>query len=252
MAIGSYGEFSVCQNQTYKYPIGYSLIFAITAILLVITFPLLAANSALPSILETRGWEEITFDRIPQNRYADCGDGCIEVSTTSSASMIGKQISNDLMTLPILNWEWKIENPVTKTDLTLKGEDDRAIAIYITFPYDPDTATFSEKLLRPVFELFRGSDSPSRMLSYVWAGFGKPGDTFESPFFGGVNAMIIGENENSPIGQWQTQRVNVIADHKRAFGFAPRTTEHILISADSDDTGSSNRAWIRNIKFTAN
>ena len=130
-----------------------------------------------------------------------------------------------------------------------KGEDDRAVAGYVTFPCDPKAATLTEELLRPVIELVRGPDTPSRMLSYVWGGFGKPCEVVKSLFCGGVNAMTIIRNETDPVGGWIMERVNVVADHKRAFGITPNTTSHILVGADSDDTGARNRAFVRNIRF---
>ena len=203
----------------------------------------------LPAELLKRGWEEVTFDDKRANRFATCGDGCIKVETTSSVSMIGRPVTTDLTEKPVLTWEWKIEKPVTPSDLTTKGEDDRAVAVYVTFPFDPDTASFGEKLLRPMVELARGADAPSRVISYVWGGFGETGQLVESPFFGGVNAMIISRTQDAPVGDWVTERFNIVADHKRAFGFEPKTAAHVLISADSDDTGADNQAYVRKLMF---
>ena len=104
-------------------------------------------------------------------------------------------------------------------------------------------------MLRPLVVLARGAEAPSRMLSYVWGGSGTPGAVVESPFFGGVNAMIIVHNATTPVGVWISERVNIVADHQRAFGMVPSRVSHILLSADSDDTGTRNRAFVRNIEF---
>ncbi len=213
------------------------------------TLSLAAAESSLSPDLAAQGWEEITFDGKLSNRYVACGADCVEIQTDASVSMIGRPVTVDLSRQSVLTWEWKIEDPVAVSDLTTKGKDDRAVAVYVTFPYDPETATFSEKLLRPVIELVRGPDAPSRMLSYVWGGFGKSGDVVESPFFGGVNAMIISRTGIDPVGSWITERFNVIADHERAFGITPIAVAHVLIGADSDDTETRNRAYVRKITF---
>ena len=123
------------------------------------------------------------------------------------------------------------------------------MAVYGTFPCDPKAATLTEELLRPVIELVRCPDTPSRMLSYVWGGFGKLCEVVKSQFFGGVNAMIIIRNETDPVGDWGMERVDVVADHERAFGITPNVTSHVLVGADSDDTGTRNRAIVRNIIF---
>ena len=149
-----------------------------------------------------------------------------------------------------MTWEWKVEEPVQISDLTTKGKDDRAVAIYVTFSYDSATASSTERLLRPVIEMTRGNDAPSRVLSYVWSGFGKPDEMVQSPFLGGVNVMIIKRNEAAPNNQWLKEKVNVLNDHQRAFGRKPSPVIQILISADSDDTETSNKVSVRNIGFS--
>jgi len=208
-------------------------------------------SAMLADELIDQGWEKITFDGKQPNRFVSCGEGCIEIETNESVSMIGLPVSADLTRMPVLNWEWRIENPVVESDLSEKGKDDRAVALYVTFPYDPETASFSEKMLRPVVEMARGADAPGRVLSYVWGGFGENGDVIESPFLGSVNAMIICRNAKAPVGRWVREEFDVLADHKRVFGFAPTTAAHILLSADSDDMGGANRALVRKIAFRA-
>ena len=201
--------------------------------------------------LKEQGWEHITFDNKQPNRFASCGEDCVDVKTDGSVSMIGKEFDADLSKMPVLNWEWRIENRVVESDLSTKGEDDRAVALYVTFPYDPNAASFSEKIMRPLVEIVRGTDAPSRMLSYVWGGFGNPGDMIESPFFGAINAMIICRNAGAPVGEWVNEEANIIADHERAFGSTPTKTAHMLLAADSDDTGGINRASVRKIMLRA-
>jgi hypothetical protein len=141
---------------------------------------------------------------------------------------------------------------VTVSDLTVKGRDDRAIALYLTFPYDPDTATLSEKFLRPLFELKRGKDAPGRVMSCVWGGFGTPGDMIKSPYFSDLNTMIICWTQADPVGRWITERFDVIADYRRAFGTTPRMVSGVLLSADSDYTGAGTHAYVRNVVFLEN
>ena len=225
------------------------LTIAGTCLLLVTAFA--RPNVDVSSDLMEQGWEHITFVDKHPNRFASCSDGCVEVRTDDSVSMIGKEFATDPLKKPVLSWEWRIENRVAVSDLSVKGEDDRAVALYVTFPYDPQTATFFEKMMRPLVEMARGVNAPSRALSYVWGGFGNTGDMIESPFFGAVNAMIICRNAEAPVGEWLSEKFDVIADHKRAFGSIPVKVAHILIAADSDDTGGMNRASVRKIMFRA-
>ncbi|HCS71922.1 MAG TPA: hypothetical protein DIW51_18340 [Rhodospirillaceae bacterium] len=209
-----------------------------------------AGGDTLPADLVARSWEQMTFDGKRANRYSACGDDCIAVDTDSSVSLIGRPVAVDLAQMPVLTWEWKVDRPVAATDLTVKGRDDRALALYVTFPYDPDTATFSESLLRPLVELARGKDAPARTLSYVWSGDATtPGTVVASPYFGDVNVMIVARSGHAPLGTWLRETVDVAADHERVFGRRPLRASHVLIGADSDDTGSRNRGFVRGISF---
>ena len=45
------------------------------------------------------------------------------------------------------------------TDVSKKGGDDRILAIYLAFPYQPEFASFKEKLLRPLVVASKGRDA---------------------------------------------------------------------------------------------
>lgn len=211
-----------------------------------------AADAArLPHDLSARHWTEITFDGKPANTYRACGADCVEVDTDRSVSLIAMPVAIDLTRTPALSWEWKVDGQVAATDLTTKGRDDRAVALYVTFPYDPDTASLSDRLLRPLVELARGKDAPGRGISYVWSGYGKPGDVVDSPFLGAAHKMVVTRNGAAPTGQWLTEHVDVAADHERLFGSRPKSVAQVMIGADSDDTGGKNRAFVRHIAFSS-
>lgn len=209
----------------------------------------LAVDNTLPPELAARGWEEIIFDGKVPNHYALCGEDCISIETAGSVSMIGLPVAVDLSRTPVLRWDWWISDPVAVTDLATKGQDDRALAIYVTFAYDPDRATLSEKLARPVIELAHGADAPGRVISYVWAGHGAQGDLVESPYFGDTNVMLISRTEADPVGQWISERVDVVEDHRRIFGQEPTRVAHILIASDSDDTETRLQGQVRDLGF---
>jgi hypothetical protein len=236
------------KNQTIK--------SCLTITVITLVFNLLSPDSSdasekfLHPTLTSDGWKEIIFEDKNPNLYSVCGLDCIQIKTNSSVSMIGKLVTVDLGLNPVLNWEWKIEKQVKSSDLSVKGKDDRAIAIYVTFPYNPDTASLLERLKRPLLEIWRGSDTPSRGISYVWAASGVIGEVISSPYFGGSNAMIIARNGEDRVNSWITEHVDVVADHERIFGFSPTVASHLMISADSDDTGTRNQAFVKGLRFT--
>lgn len=232
-----------------------AFMFKVSSILILVYSLLLsevadASENPLHPILSADGWEEIVFEDKRPNNYTVCGLGCIQIKTNSSVSMIAKPVAINLSRYPVLNWEWKIESIVTPSDLLVKGKDDRAVAVYVTFPYNPNTASLFEKLMRPLLEVWRGSDTPSRGISYVWTALGTPGEIIESPYFGEANVMIVTRNNTDVVKNWVKERVDIVADHERAFGFTPTVAAHILISSDSDDTGTKNQVSVKGLRFT--
>lgn len=212
-------------------------------------FTVMAARALPPALLE-QGWEEITFDGKTPNEFTLCDDNCISVISDNSVSMLGRPIEADLTQTPYLRWNWRVENPIPGTDLTAKGQDDRAVAVYVTFAYDPDTATIGEMLARPMVELLHGANAPGRVISYVWAGYGQQGDVVKSPYFGDNNVMVICRTGADPVGEWVSERFDVAGDHQRIYGSPPTQVAHVLIASDSDDTRSRMQAQVRNLGFT--
>ena len=208
-----------------------------------------AAQINLPLSLQNMGWHEVTFDKKVPNKYSSCGIDCVRVVSKSSVSMIARSISNEITVGTTLSWSWKISKPVVSSDITVKGGDDRALALYITFPFDSETATLTERMLRPIVELIEGPTAPSRVLSYVWTGYGNTGELYPSPFYGDVNVMMVRRNATAPLKVWLHESVNIMEDHKRAFGSKPKRIAQILIGADTDDLQKENTGFVKNIKF---
>ena len=209
------------------------------------------ANNNLPSDLVDKGWQEIVFEDKVSNAYSSCGEDCIRVASQSSVSMVGRRVKKALTSTSVLSWDWKILKPAPLSDITLKGSDDRALALYITFPYDSDTASLGERILRPMVELIEGENAAGRMLSYVWAGHGSREDMYRSPFHGAANVMIVKRNSSDPVGKWLRENVNLVEDYERAFDSKPKEILELLIGADTDDLMNSSIGLVRNLNMSS-
>ncbi|MBH66997.1 MAG: hypothetical protein CMM58_01455 [Rhodospirillaceae bacterium] len=206
--------------------------------------------SQLGDELRAQGWREVTFKKKEANRFLKCGEDCIRVDSNNSVSMIFETKSVNLVDRYLLTWEWKLEKPAVKSDITRRGRDDRALAIYVGFPYDAKTASLAERAARPFIKRKKGPNAPGRMLAYIWAGHGYRGDLYSSPFFGKINKMIVKRNSGDAAGVWLKEQADIVSDHKKAFGTVPARVTQILISADTDNTKTSNTGFVRKIKFT--
>ena len=224
---------------------------------LLIAIALLTAASPAPAAsiptgpdLAAAGWQELEVKGKPGNKFIGHPDGAIEVFSSSSVSRLYRPIEVDLDATPVLTWRWRVDEPVPPTDLTQKGEDDTAITLYVGFPWNPDEASFTERLKRPLVEAYAGEDAPGRVLAYVFGGEQPRGTVVDSPHLGDAGTMRVLRPADSPTGEWFQERVDVAQDYREAFGEAPPDDPtQIAISADTDDTGSTRRGRVDALAF---
>ena len=227
-----------------------------TAGLLAIAIPLITAASPAPAAtiptgpdLAANGWREIGVKGKPANQFVGHPDGSIEVISSSSVSRLYRPIDVDLDATPVLTWRWRVDDPVPPTDLTRKGEDDTALTLYVSFPWDPGSASFTERLTRPLVEAYAGEDAPGRVLAYVFGGDHPRGEVVASPHLRSAGAMHVLRPADSPTGEWLAERVDLVQDYREAFGEDPPDPTQTAISADTDDTGSTSRGFVDALAF---
>ena len=204
--------------------------------------------------LEKAGWSEFTFEDKPANQFLHpFGDtDIIQVDTDKSVSIAYLPFVKKTVNLkytPSLTFSWRRLGPAVDTDLTIKGGDDRTLAIYVAFPYQPERASPKERLLRPFVEAREGSSTPGRVLTYLWGG-GERGHWFENPYIGEAGWMRVLQIPSDANRTWFDHHINVWADFIDRFGYPPPDPSYIAISADSDDTGIKFSAQVRSLKFS--
>lgn len=200
-------------------------------------------------LLKERGWLELLFDNKKPNVFATQSDGAIMVGSDASVSLLYKPVSVDLTETPNLSWTWKVDRSVPPTDLSVKGKDDRALALYISFPFDEARAGFWERFIRSIVVALKGEDTPGRVISYVWGGEYETGEVIESPYLKSAGALIALQKAKAQTGEWVSEQVNIAADYERIFGEPANKPYQIAISADSDDTKSQSIGWIKDLEF---
>ena len=199
--------------------------------------------------LRNLGWNEITFSNKAPNRFVALEDGGIEVSSDHGVSLLKKPVMVDLTEAPTLSWRWRVATSAPATDLSIRGDDDRSLAVYVAFPFVPEEAGFFERLERSIVERTMGADTPWRVLAYVWGGLGERGDQVASPHMGDAAMMTILRPGSAPTKQWFMEQVDVAADYWRAFGSEPPNPLYVAISADTDDTASMAEGVVTDLEF---
>ena len=112
-------------------------------------------------------------------------------------------------------------------DIRVKEREDFAAAIFLIFG-------------RPGL---LSRDAPT--LAYVWTNERVARDSIVvSPRFPAQMRSVVVENGSGRLGSWRTERRNVVADFKRAFGRdPPEVVELIAIFTDNDNTGEPVEAY---------
>lgn len=209
------------------------------------------ARAVLTAGLEAAGWRELSLPATAENHYSLGQGGVIEVVSKDSASTLYKSVDIDLAKRPILRWRWRVDQAPPATDLSAKGKDDCAIAVYVGFRYHSGQASLFERLKRPLVEAWAGEDVPGRVLRYVFCGRRPRGTTFASPYLGAADMVEILRPASSPTGEWFEEHVDIAADYRKAFGDEPENPIQIGIEADTDNTHSASRAEIADLAFVS-
>jgi Protein of unknown function (DUF3047) len=215
---------------------------------------LLAASQVLETdpTLAAMGWRHSGYGDERPNRFALAEDGSVLVETDRSVSSLSRVLHGvNLAATPVLRWRWRVDEPVPPTDLTKREAADRALAVFVTFPYMSEQMTFVERLARPIVEARLGPDAPGRALLYTWGGDVERGEVLEHPHLRSAGVMKVLRPAHAPTQVWFEERVNVRDDYRRAFGAEPPAPLGLILSADSDSTGTRSRALIRGIEFVA-
>jgi len=207
------------------------------------------AHAVIAPEVQAEGWRELPNPNKKENAFRLTPDGAIEVVSRDSVSTLYKPVEVDIRERPILTWRWRVDEPAPATDLSVKGQDDCSLAVYVGFPFDPGQASFFERLKRPLVESWAGENAPGRVLRYVFCGSHERGEVVESPYLGSAGFIRVLRPADSPTDEWFTEAVDLAADYRQAFGEEPPNPVQIAIQADTDDTESASRGSIADLAF---
>lgn len=223
------------------------------------------AISAVDEVMMAAGWDEISFDDKGENQFSMANADAVSAATPLSQHHIQLVSKNsvsvafypfsknqiNLSSSPYLNFSWQYSGDKIDTDVSKKGGDDRILSVYAAFAYQPEHASFKERLSRPIVEGLHGKDAPGRLINYLWASKPRSNVWIENPYTGEAGYMKIISNLRVPQGQWVSQKVNILQDFVELYGFEPEQLLYIAIAADTDDTKSSIISEVKDISFTS-
>lgn len=171
-------------------------------------------------------WKEQGFLRLFSNTYVQNGRS-VDVVSDGTVSLLWRPIESARSDNTRASWIWNVTEGVIPTDLTLKGGDDRNLAVYFVF-VDPERATaLNGKNVRRILR-----EESARAVIYVWGGDHPVGARLPSPYSPRLRTQVL---QTTATGRFR-ETVNVSHDYRTLFGSEPGTLVGLAISADSDDT----------------
>jgi len=195
------------------------------------------------------GWRVKTFDGVRATRFAlrrgDDGS-CIEAVAEGGAALLVREIDIDLKKLPRLSWKWRVTEIPKAADVRKKEGDDCAARLFISFAYDPSSASAFERIGRSLYD----TNLPGTALNYIWSRKLPRGQSAPSAFTEKTQMIAIRCGPEGQ-GQWVTEERNVYQDYLTAFGKEPPKVIGVAIMADADQTGGRAAAQFDDIVFHA-
>jgi hypothetical protein len=198
---------------------------------------LLAAAACLALLLPVKAgaiapWEELTFPNRSANDWSVEGE-TVRVASRSSVSVLYRQVDLPAAAAEQVTWRWCAQGALPATDLTRRGGDDRAIALYLGFS-DPE-GEVRRSLIERVRERFTGT-TPDRVLIYIWGG-AAPTGWLPSPHLGERGAIRVVRTA-AEVGRCFEELVDAVEDFRAVWGREPGRLTQLALSADTDDTVS--------------
>lgn len=205
-----------------------------------------ASGIAFGPDLEAAGWKPLTFRSLAPMRFSAAGPGRLDIKGTKAVSVIWRGLDEDRWGARQARWRWRVASGPPPTDLSVKGGDDRAIALYFVFARDEASARAARGATSLTSAMWWSSGAA---LVYVWGGQGPRNSVVASPHMGSSGKLVLRQPDARPDGQWRPEAADLEADFRRAFGRAPGPLVGLAVSADSDDTGSAIEASIEGLRL---
>lgn len=226
-----------------------------------IALPAPGATSAAPGAAATAhaaatgaGW---AFHPVPSAKHAtqyalvrddELNAVVLEGTADNAAGALILRFDGSASGTPVLRFQWKVGNTITRSDPTTKAGDDYAARIYVTFAYDPARATLREKAENSVAHMLYGETPPHAALAYVFTHKAARESIITSPYTRRVKKVVV-DDDPASVGKWRQFERNLYDDYRRAFNEEPTRISGIALMVDTDNTGERARSRFGDISL---
>ena len=203
--------------------------------------------------IDLQDWRPLFFPKIKKHtKYTiekDADNSYLRAESNASASGLILKKEFNVIEYPKLKWRWKISNVYLKGNAEERSGDDYPLRIYVVFKYDPDKASFAQRIRYEFAKAIYGEYPPQSSLTYIWESKAHNKRIITSPFAEEAK-MIILEAGGDNAGKWLQEEVNIVKDYRDAFGNMPPPIAGLAIMNDSDNTGEKSVSYVDFIEIS--
>ncbi len=195
-------------------------------------------------------WAPISLAKVDRRTQYDLvradSTTVVRARSDDAAAGLATERRIDLTEHPILEWRWKVDGVLDDGNARTKDGDDYPARLYITFDYDD--LGLGDRIKLTALRALGYDEIPTRALNYIWANRIKRGTMLDNPFTDWVT-MVAVRSGPGDAGTWHTERRNVLADYREAFGEDPPPVNGVAIMTDTDNTDGEATAYYGDIVF---
>ena len=216
----------------------------------------IAAFSAAALGEPPAAWKFATLPRKEPTKFSVVELGGARVLKVEAEDSYGNLVHGlhvQLSERSTLSWRWRVDKLVEEADLKQRSGDDSPAKLCLFFAFDTSKLPLGERTKLSMAQSLTGQDVPGETLCYVWDNK-LPADTGITNAFTKRIRMIVLDTGSAKLGQWVTERRNVVVDYQRLFGdeSGGKVPEVIgvAISADADNTHGRALAYFGDVTLT--
>src|SRR6266705_301376 len=172
----------------------------------------------------------------------------LEARADGTASGLYRRIRIEPARYPVVEWSWRVLQPLAHADPRVPSRDDSPARLVISFHGDVNRLDLGERFTARFYKSLTGSRLPYAMLMYTWSSDAPVGTVAPSGYTGKIQ-MIVVESGGGRAGELREFRRNVLEDYRLAFGEEPWDIVAVGVMTDADKTRQKARAQYGDITF---
>jgi len=175
------------------------------------------------------------------------GRDVMAVESHASASMLRQTVHVEAAQINKLRFSWKVPELIAEADLNLQEYADSPVRVVLAFEGDRSRFSAKNAMLSELAHVLTGEPMPYATLVYVWCNRDPVERVVINPRTDRVREVVM-ESGPRNLHRWMDYERDIRADFLKAFGEQPGALVAIGVMTDTDNTGSTARAWYGSVQ----